>query len=77
MLTKKYWMPYLLFDMQLQKAEPSQTEVTHSDPRAPKPACRVLRSADLLGPDGRLLIEHEGQVYVLQRTKAGKLILTK
>lgn len=66
-----------VFDMQNQNAATSLTEVTHSDPRAPKPACRVLRSADLLGPDGRLLIEHEGQVYVLQRTKVGKLILTK
>lgn len=41
------------------------------------PACRVLNSVDLLGPDGRLLIQHEGQLYSLQRTKAGKLILTK
>lgn len=44
---------------------------------ASRPACRVLNSADLLGPDGRLVIEHEGQLYSLQRTKAGKLILTK
>jgi hemin uptake protein HemP len=42
-----------------------------------RPLCRVLKSGELLGPDGRLLIEHDGQIYSLQRTKAGKLILTK
>lgn len=63
--------------MQVQKADPSLVTIASSDPRAQYPACRVLRSADLLGPDGRLLIEHDGQVYVLQRTKANKLILTK
>lgn len=35
-------------------------------------------SADaLLGPDGRLLIEHRGDCYVLRMTRQGRLILTK
>lgn len=38
---------------------------------------RVVSSRCLL-PEGRpLLIEHEGEVYTLRRTRTGKLILTK
>lgn len=60
--------------MQIQKEAPPIV----TDLKVPsRPACRVLNSADLLGPDGRLMIAHEGQLYSLQRTKAGKLILTK
>ncbi len=36
-----------------------------------------LRSADLLGAHQTVEIEHNGHVYRLQSTKAGKLILTK
>lgn len=61
--------------MQIQK-ETSLVSATLPVPE-PKPACRVLSSADLLGPDGRLIIQHDGQLYSLQRTKGGKLILTK
>lgn len=60
--------------MQNQK-EPAETMTDLK--LASRPACRVLNSADLLGPDGRLMIMHDGQLYSLQRTKAGKLILTK
>jgi hemin uptake protein HemP len=42
----------------------------------PAPA-KVVSSEQLLGPDGRVCIEHQGQRYTLQRTKVGKLILTK
>ncbi len=37
---------------------------------------RQCKSGDLL-QDGRLYIEHDGQVYCLQKTKAGRLLLTK
>jgi hemin uptake protein HemP len=35
-----------------------------------------MRSRDLLGDRGELVIEHEGREYRLRRTKYGKLILT-
>jgi hemin uptake protein HemP len=37
----------------------------------------VLQSKDLLGTRQTIDIEHNGQRYRLQTTKAGKLILTK
>ena len=37
----------------------------------------VLNSTDLLGSRQSIDIEHNGQRYRLQTTKAGKLILTK
>ncbi|WP_435953987.1 hemin uptake protein HemP [Dryocola sp. BD626] len=38
---------------------------------------RQIDSKLLLGPDGRVVIVHEGQQYLLRQTQAGKLILTK
>ncbi len=38
---------------------------------------RVVSSADLLRPGGRLIIEHKGERYALRETRLGKLILTK
>ncbi|MEW7311256.1 hemin uptake protein HemP [Buttiauxella gaviniae] len=38
---------------------------------------RQIDSKQLLGPDGRVVIIHEGQQYQLRQTQAGKLILTK
>jgi len=38
---------------------------------------RVVSSADLLRPGGRLIIEHRGERYALRETRLGKLILTK
>jgi hemin uptake protein HemP len=35
-----------------------------------------MRSRDLLGDHGELVIEHEGKEYRLRRTRNGKLILT-
>jgi hemin uptake protein HemP len=37
----------------------------------------ILQSKDLLGSRQAIDIEHNGQRYRLQTTKAGKLILTK
>lgn len=47
-----------------------------STPR-PVDGDRHIKSEALLGPEGRVIIEHDGQHYLLRRTNAGKLILTK
>ncbi|EHN8922375.1 TPA: hemin uptake protein HemP [Enterobacter asburiae] len=44
---------------------------------APTPAERRIDSKTLLGDEGRVIIEHDGQHYLLRQTHAGKLILTK
>ncbi|EUM12071.1 hemin uptake protein HemP [Enterobacter sp. E12] len=46
---------------------------------APSPAStdRRIDSKSLLGEEGRVIIEHDGQQYLLRQTNAGKLILTK
>ena len=38
---------------------------------------RRIDSKSLLGNEGRVIIEHDGQHYLLRQTHAGKLILTK
>ncbi|QKJ87022.1 Hemin transporter HemP [Paramixta manurensis] len=38
---------------------------------------RQIDSKLLLGSEGRVVILHQGQHYVLRQTQAGKLILTK
>ena len=38
---------------------------------------RRIKSETLLGQEGRVVIEHDGQHYLLRQTHAGKLILTK
>lgn len=43
----------------------------------PQPDDRRISSKSLLGPEGRVIIEHDGQHYLLRQTHAGKLILTK
>jgi len=50
-----------------------------SPPRSGEPAVapRVILSAELLGQGGRILIEHQGEHYLLRITRQGKLILTK
>lgn len=37
----------------------------------------ALKSKDLLGEEGWVLIEHNDQHYQLRQTQSGKLILTK
>lgn len=37
----------------------------------------MISSRDILGDDKLVVIRHEDEFYRLQRTKAGKLILTK
>ncbi len=43
----------------------------------PQPDDRRVNSKSLLGAEGRVIIEHDGQQYLLRQTHAGKLILTK
>lgn len=50
----------------------SQEKPTHISP-----ADRRINSQQLLGEEGRVVIEHKGQQYLLRQTHAGKLILTK
>ncbi|MEY4736854.1 MAG: hemin uptake protein HemP [Pseudomonadota bacterium] len=57
-----------------------QTKVPPPDESKAQPpvdAPAVLQSKDLLGTRQTIDIEHNGQRYRLQTTKAGKLILTK
>lgn len=44
---------------------------------APVAGPRVIPSGELLGQGGRILIEHQGEHYLLRITRQGKLILTK
>lgn len=42
-----------------------------------KTSANRIRSEALLGEKGVLVIVHEGEEYMLRRTRLGKLILTK
>jgi hemin uptake protein HemP len=57
------------------------TITTSAQTEAPQcqkaPSVQVLKSSELLGTGQAVDIEHNGQRYRLQTTKAGKLILTK
>ncbi|HAS1959717.1 hemin uptake protein HemP [Enterobacter cloacae] len=59
----------------------SRTDNTAATPpktdTASTPAERRIDSKTLLGDEGRVIIEHDGQRYLLRQTHAGKLILTK
>lgn len=49
----------------------------NANPTSILPTDRRISSQDLLGEAARIVIEHEGQEYLLRQTQAGKLILTK
>ncbi|POT57573.1 hemin uptake protein hemP [Citrobacter amalonaticus] len=45
---------------------------------APPPdITRRISSQTLLGQEGKVIIDHDGQQYLLRKTQAGKLLLTK
>ena len=48
-----------------------------STPAGAHPTPRTVDSQDLLGPQGVLYIRHQNEVYRLQTTRFGRLILTK
>ncbi|MGL5699747.1 MAG: hemin uptake protein HemP [Kluyvera sp.] len=53
-----------------------QKPQTDNTPR-PLSSDRRIDSQMLLGQEGRLIIQHGEQQYLLRQTQAGKLILTK
>ena len=52
-------------------------EKTKDNAPYPVSTDRQINSRTLLGSEGRVVIEHDGQRYLLRQTNAGKLILTK
>ena len=56
--------------------KPTPETGCQSQDRFPQPIRRIS-SQTLLGPDGKLIIDHDGQEYLLRKTQAGKLLLTK
>jgi hemin uptake protein HemP len=46
-------------------------------PPAPMADTRVLTSRELFAGDRKVLINHDGELYTLQITRQGKLLLTK
>ena len=53
------------------------TPAKDKTPTSVAPNDRRIDSKTLLGNEGRVIIEHDGQHYLLRQTQAGKLILTK
>ncbi len=56
-----------------QESQPQEKSVTLRE----NASRRQIRSADLLGNGDALAIQHQGELYILRQTRAGKLILTK
>lgn len=58
-----------------------RTESPHSKEKSSVPSPndteRRISSQTLLGPQGKVIIDHDGQEYLLRKTNAGKLLLTK
>jgi hemin uptake protein HemP len=48
-----------------------------ADTRAAPATNPAIKASSLLGSHSSVIIEHNGQLYRLQTTRAGKLILTK
>lgn len=61
--------------MQIEKALASVNSPNTAPVNAVSP--RQIDSKILLGQEGRIVIVHEGQHYLLRQTQAGKLLLTK
>jgi len=51
--------------------------ISQNQPSKPAATTKPLRSKDLFGDQSRIEIEHRGEIYRLQITRQGKLILTK
>ena len=59
--------------MSLTQPSPLPARPTPIKPHGPQ----TLDSRELLGDQAMVLIEHQGEIYRLQTTRQGKLILTK
>lgn len=55
----------------------AEDRTKHSASPSLSPGKRLISSKALLGDEGSVLIEHNGQHYQLRQTQSGKLILTK
>ncbi len=55
----------------------AEDRTKHSASPYPSHGKRLINSKALLGDEGSVLIEHNGQYYQLRQTQSGKLILTK
>lgn len=64
-------------DPRMPEDPPAAPRPQEAQPERARPARAMLRSVDLLGRAQSVEIEHLGQIYRLQTTRAGKLILTK
>ncbi|MDF7760842.1 hemin uptake protein HemP [Kosakonia cowanii] len=56
---------------------PATPTSPHEKPNHIHESDRLITSQALLGEQRRIVIEHNGQRYLLRETHAGKLILTK
>ena len=50
---------------------------THQSPTFFTSAAAVIDSHTLLGEEGKVIIQQQGEQYQLRKTKSGKLIMTK
>lgn len=57
--------------------ESTATLKQENAPLSPSRSKPMIKSKDLLGDEGWVLIEHNDQHYLLRQTQSGKLILTK
>jgi hemin uptake protein HemP len=57
------------------RAQPSHSPVRPTPVKSNGP--QTLDSHELLGNQAMVLIQHQGEIYRLQTTRQGKLILTK
>ena len=68
---------YFYFGAMTRMDNTATAEKTKDNAPYPIPTDRKINSRTLLGAEGRVVIEHGGQRYLLRQTHAGKLILTK
>ena len=68
---------YFYFGAMTRMDNTATAEKTKDNAPYPMPTDRKINSHTLLGAEGRVVIEHGGQRYLLRQTHAGKLILTK
>lgn len=57
--------------------ESTATQKIENAPLSPSRSKPMIKSKELLGEEGWVLIEHNDQHYLLRQTQSGKLILTK
>jgi hemin uptake protein HemP len=75
MSSKTVAEPKVPFANQVPRFPERPSLTTSSAAQASEP--RMLKSSALMGKHGLVLIQHQGEIYRLQTTRQGKLILTK